>query len=483
MYIRKFALGDASPIEIGLTSTVFLTGFIGAVILPFYLYLFGAGIFWEFLGVSICILIVWNFESYRLMRYSKKSLRIVTLPGFFEYRFGAKGYFIRLLAAVEIIVIPIVITALVLKEAAIVLYKVLGFPQEFIIIVMSLAIALLVGIFGLDLFVKLVRFKTLIMLLGVILLVVFLLYDIGLNRLIRNMMEMDILGSVSDYMNILFHDGKPLMPSDYVSLISMGLLASGMPFMLGLFFAEKDGAAINVGKIITVIYVFIFFASLACLGAISRGVLYPNKITNSVSDYISLMFQQIRNIGQIGRMTAVIYMIVIVLGFATAIEGAFHSIITSLYEDIICCGRVIRVDHRKDKRNIIITSVFVGIITAMIAMGIKNMSIGLILVFLGALGCSISPTLFMSLAWKRMNKFGCVAGLIVGLGSVPVFKYAAIFDGNGVKETLCDIIGINSVIPSMLFTVFMIMVVSLLSPQPEEKQVEEFLEVKHRIME
>ena len=40
MYIRKFALGDASPIEIGLTSTVFLTGFIGAVILPFYLYLF-----------------------------------------------------------------------------------------------------------------------------------------------------------------------------------------------------------------------------------------------------------------------------------------------------------------------------------------------------------------------------------------------------------------------------------------------------------
>ena len=379
--------------------------------------------------------------------------------------------------------IPIVRTALVLKEAAIVLYKVLGFPQEFIIIVMSLAIALLVGIFGLDLFVKLVRFKALIMLLGVILLVVFLLYDIGLNRLIRNMMEMDILGSVSDYMNILFHDGKPLMPSDYVSLISMGLLASGMPFMLGLFFAEKDGAAINVGKIITVIYVFIFFASLACLGAISRGVLYPNKITNSVSDYISLMFQQIRNIGQIGRMTAVIYMIVIVLGFATAIEGAFHSIITSLYEDIICCGRVIRVDHRKDKRNIIITSVFVGIITAMIAMGIKNMSIGLILVFLGALGCSISPTLFMSLAWKRMNKFGCVAGLIIGLGSVPVFKYAAIFDGNGVKETLCDIIGINSVIPSMLFTVFMIMVVSLLSPEPEEKQVEEFLEVKHRIME
>ena len=38
MYIRKFALGDASPIEIGLTSTVFLTGFIGAVILPFYLF-------------------------------------------------------------------------------------------------------------------------------------------------------------------------------------------------------------------------------------------------------------------------------------------------------------------------------------------------------------------------------------------------------------------------------------------------------------
>ena len=87
MDIRRFSLGEkVSAINLGLYTTVFLVGFVGVIVLPFYLYLFGAGVFWEFLGIAICMLVIWNLEAYRLMRYAKNNKDIMSIPGYFTKR-------------------------------------------------------------------------------------------------------------------------------------------------------------------------------------------------------------------------------------------------------------------------------------------------------------------------------------------------------------------------------------------------------------
>ncbi len=483
MDIRKYVLGDASPIKIGLTSSVFLTGFIGVVILPFYLYLFGAGIFWQFLGVLINIVIIWNLESYRLMRYAKRSKRILTIPGYLEHRFGSKGFYVRVFASVEIIILSLVINALILKEAAFVFGKIFNMNVGTISILIMSYITLAIGWFGVNFMLKSARIRAIFLLVVISFLVVFLLMDVGISTLIRNMMATDITGSVSNYLNVLFHNGEPLELEDYISMISMGFLASGMPFMLGLFFAEEDGKAIRTGKMISLIFVILFFMVLACLGAVSRGVLFPEKITNSLSEYITLLFERIDRMNAIGAVFSAFYMVVIFLGFSSALEGSLHATISSVYEDILISGRIMRINHKNDRRNLFIIAVLCGAATVVLSMCIIQNSFAVILVFIATLGCSISPTVFMSIVWKRMNRFGALAGLITGLVSVPLFKYAHLFRVGEVKGSLCDLLGINSVIPSMMATFTMIMLVSLITPKPEEKYIDEFMEVRNRITE
>ena len=66
---------------------------------------------------------------------------------------------------------------------------------------------------------------------------------------------------------------------------------------------------------------------------------------------------------------------------------------------------------------------------------------------------------------------------------VPFFKYADVFMVMGDKLTLCDVMGVNSVLPSMLCTYLIIILVSIFTPKPKEEVVNEFNDVRNRITE
>ena len=88
----------------------------------------------------------------------------------------------------------------------------------------------------------------------------------------------------------------------------------------------------------------------------------------------------------------------------------------------------------------------------------------------------------MALVWKRMNRSGCVAGLVSGLICVPAFKYIQFFEISGMKASLCDVMGINSIAPSTLISFAMIVIVSLLTKKESKEVEEEFLDVRNRLV-
>jgi Na+(H+)/acetate symporter ActP len=73
----------------------------------------------------------------------------------------------------------------------------------------------------------------------------------------------------------------------------MGILASGMPFLLSTFFISKNSRSITVSKQITIIFMIISYVAGACMGGISRGYLYPEKITRSLSDYFKFFYNRL----------------------------------------------------------------------------------------------------------------------------------------------------------------------------------------------
>lgn len=482
MNLRKFIVSDnISGLDLGLSSSVFLFGFIGVILLPFYIYVFGAGILWEYMGVLIAMILVWSFEGYRLMRYARKHHDIISLPGYFSRRFSEKHDYIRVISASEIIILTLLIMSLVLKEGGIIISNVTGLSELVSKLLLAAFVAVCFYFFGYKSFEKTSGFRSIFFLVAALFLGLYMYMYYGGLQLIRNMMQTDITGSVSEYLNIFFHDGKLLVPQDYVSLISMGVLASGMPYILNGFFHAKDSDSVTKGKRIMMVYIISFIVLTAVMGAFSRGYIYFAKVEQSLSGYIKLMTDTMMKDGFTGIVAAVLFMAMIIIGLESTIEASFQVCITSVYEDILRKGRILRVRKKYEKMTLLIMIISLTVAAVVISECISNFSINTIVFFIGALGCSIAPTVLMSLIWKRMNRFGCVAGLLIGVASVPFFKYASVFVSGEGKAALCDILGINAVIPSMAFSFGMIILVSLITPAPSKSIVDEFCDVRNRI--
>ena len=482
MNLRKFIVSDnISGLDLGLSTSVFLFGFVGVILLPFYIYVFGAGILWEYMGVLVAMALVTGFEGYRLMRYSRKHHDIISLPGYFSRRFSEKHDYVRVIAASEIIILTTLIMSLILKEGGVIISTVTGISQVTVKFILIGVVAFLFNTFGYKSLEKTSGFRSIFFLVVMLLLGIYMYTRYGGLQLIRNMMQTDITGSVSEYLNLFFHDGKLLMAQDYISLISMGMLASGIPYLLNGFFYAKDSDRVTSGKRIVLVYIILFVVLAAVMGASSRGYIYFAKVEQSLSGYVNLMTDTMMGDGVLGMAAGMLYMTMIIIGLESTIEGCFQVSVTCIYEDILRKGRILRVRKRYERMTLLIIVVSLGVAALVVSECISDFSINTIIFFMGALGCSIAPTVLLSLVWKRMNRFGCVAGLIVGVVSVPFFKYASIFVSGEGKAALCDILGINAVLPSMAFSFGIIIIVSLITPAPAKEIVDEFNDVRNRI--
>ena len=85
-------------------------------------------------------------------------------------------------------------------------------------------------------------------------------------------------------------------------------------------------------------------------------------------------------------------------------------------------------------------------------------------------GATFGPLMLFSLFWKRTTKQGAVAGMLAG--GIMVFVW------NFLVKPLGGIFGIYELLPAFIVSSIFIVVVSLLTPEPEAAVLKEFEEAK-----
>ena len=83
-------------------------------------------------------------------------------------------------------------------------------------------------------------------------------------------------------------------------------------------------------------------------------------------------------------------------------------------------------------------------------------------------GASFGPVMLFSLFWKRTNRQGALAGLIVGGGMVFIWKYLIAPMGGAWA--------IYELLPAFLCACAAIVIVSLLTPAPDKAVVDTYEE-------
>ena len=81
-------------------------------------------------------------------------------------------------------------------------------------------------------------------------------------------------------------------------------------------------------------------------------------------------------------------------------------------------------------------------------------------------GASFGPLMLLSLYWRRTNKQGALAGMLVGAITVIVWSFLI--------KPLGGIFGIYELLPGFIFSLVAIVVVSLLTEPPSKAITDEF---------
>lgn len=85
---------------------------------------------------------------------------------------------------------------------------------------------------------------------------------------------------------------------------------------------------------------------------------------------------------------------------------------------------------------------------------------------------AFGPVMLMALFWKRSNKWGALAGMVVGGVMVFVWKFLI--------APLGGVWAIYELLPAFLCSLVAIVVVSLLTPAPEQSAVQIFEEIRKK---
>jgi sodium/proline symporter len=117
-----------------------------------------------------------------------------------------------------------------------------------------------------------------------------------------------------------------------------------------------------------------------------------------------------------------------------------------------------------------ITLLVIALIAAVIALDEDSVIFNIVSFAWAGFGATFGPLMLLSLFWKRINRWGAIAGMVGGAGMVFLWKL--------VISQLGGVFAIYELLPAFLFSGLCIVVVSLATKAPEQAICEDFEAVK-----
>ncbi len=268
--------------------------------------------------------------------------------------------------------------------------------------------------------------------------------------------------------------GKPIFGSaasygllTVISTLSWGLGYFGMPQVLIKFMAIRKTSELTLSRRIATIWCAFSLAAAVAIGIIGR-VLYPTALlTQSSAENIFIVL-------------STNFFIFIFAGFVMA--GILAATISSSDSYLLIAASAFSKNifqslfkkNASDKTVLIttrLTLIVISIIAMLIALDENNRIIFSIVSFAWAgFGATFGPIMLFSLFWKRTTRSGAIAGMLAGGGMVFIWKLLI--------KPMGGVLGIYELLPAFIVSCVAIVVVSLLSKEPDLAIQQEFMQVK-----
>ena len=440
--------------------------------LPGVAYLSGvADAGWTALGLAIGTYLNWLIVSKRLRRYSAK-IDAITIPDFFSNRFHDKSHALLAISALVIIVFFVPYTASGFAACGKLFSTLFGVSYLPAMIVSAVIIVLYTSLGGFLAASTTDLIQSIVMTIALVVAVAFGVSQAGgLDAVISNAKALPGYLSMTQTYDVTTGTGSSYGALNAASMLAWGLGYFGMPHILLRFMGIKDENKLKTSRRIATVWVVISMSVAVFIGIVgysmSVGGVIDTYTTSGESEKIIInMAMLLSENGWLAMIVAGVILAGILACTMSTADSQLLAASSSLSKNLLqdCFG--VKLSERAAMVMARVTVILIAVVAVFIARD-QNSSVFQIVSFAWAgFGAAFGAVMLFSLFWKRTNRYGALAGMIVGGVMVFVWKY--------VIAPLGGAFGIYELLPAFVCSAVAIVVVSLLTPAPEKEVVEEF---------
>jgi sodium/proline symporter len=246
--------------------------------------------------------------------------------------------------------------------------------------------------------------------------------------------------------------GTPLTWIAIVSLAAWGLGYFGQPHILARFAGIRDNAAVPAARRIAVIWSGLAMAGAFLVGL--AGIVYvDSSLGGNLGDGETIFMVLVNAL--FNPVVAGILLAAILAAIMSTADSQLLVSSSALAEDFY--RNLLR--KNASQQEIVMVGRFavigLSLVALMLAMNPDSTVLGLVSYAWAGFGAAFGPTLILALYWKRMNRAGALAGILVGGITVVIWKQLS----GGLYD-------LYEIVPGILFATLAIIIASLITSAP-----------------
>lgn len=430
--------------------------------LPGAVYAAGLVESWIAIGLTIGAYCNWLFVAGRLRIYTEFNNNALTLPEYFHNRFGTSHSLLKIVSATIILVFFTIYCASGVVAGAKLFQNLFSIEYSTALWFGALATIAYTFIGGFLAVSWTDTIQATLMIFALILTPIFVLNSIGGFEQMQIVLQQAEVAVQRDFTDMF----KGTTFVGLFSLAAWGLGYFGQPHILARFMAAHSAKSLARARKISMTWMALCLAGAIGIGFFGMVYFYANpQIANIVNKENEQVFIELSK-----------------LLFNPWVAGILLSAILAAVMSTLSCQLLISssaitedfykgfIRPKASEKELVWLGRAMVLLIAMLAIWIaqdeNNKVLKLVEFAWAGFGSAFGPVVLLSLFWKRMTSSGAMAGMLTG--TIIVFGWKEILPENSALASVYEMI------PAFSLATIAVIVVSLLSPKPEQHILDTF---------
>ena len=423
---------------------------------------------WTAIGLAVGTWLNWLIVARRLRRYSA-NLDAITVPQFLSLRFHDQRNLLNALGAVIIIVFFIPYTASGFAACGKLFNSLFGVDYMAAMVLSAVVIVgyTIMGGFRAVSTTDLIQSVVMSMAL-----IAVLVYGVsvagGWDVVLDNARSLPGYLTMAASHNVADNTATSYSLLDIASTLAWGLGYFGMPHILLRFMAIEEEKKLALSRRVATTWVVISMGVAVFIGVVGNGMTKAGAM-EQLSDAETIIVQIANLISCYGVPAALLAGVILAGILAATMSTADSQLLAA--SSSVSQNLAVEFFHLKisGKKSVLVarsTMVVISLIAAFLARDPDSSVFRVVSFAWAGFGAAFGPVVLFALFWKRSNKWGALAGMVTGGVMVFVWKYLVAPMGGA--------LAIYELLPAFLCACVAIVMVSLLTPAPEQSILEAF---------